>query len=147
MVQAGKDNPPELAPELVIADALPGNRRVVRGWMEEPPGGGDPVFTTETDTVALTFTPYAGLTGHMLSIYERMGGDWQRITLTAVADPAGGSSSTQIDFTVIKKPGEWMFYVESTIPENGGASAILRSSIAALEVREVAQPVTGGGSP
>ena len=99
------------------------------------------------DTLALTFTPYAGLTGHMLSVYERSGSSWQRIEHSAVADPPGGTPSTQINFTIIKKPGEWMFYVDSTIPENGGAAATLRSSIAALQVRQVTQAVSGGGTP
>lgn len=146
LIQAGKDTPPELPPELVFADPGPGNRRVVRGWLE-PVNGGDPEFITEADTVDLLFSPYAGLGGHMLSVFEKSGPDWLQIQSTAVPDPAPGDDTTTISFDVIRKPGQWMLYVESDIALDDIPPATLRSSVAALEVREVSAPVSGGDSP
>ncbi|MCP4308627.1 MAG: DUF4255 domain-containing protein [bacterium] len=133
-----------LPPELVYADPVPRNRRVVRGWLENG-NGGEPKFITEVDTVDLAFSPYEGLAGHMLSVFEKSGPDWVRIQNSAVADPGSGSASITLD--VVRRPGEWMIYVESEIAVDGIPPPTLRSNIAALEVREVANPVIGGGAP
>lgn len=146
LIQAGKDTPPELPPELRHAGASGSFRRIVHGWLEQP-NGGAPEFKTEADAIDLVFAPHDGLTGHSLSIYERQGNDWRRIDQTDLSGPPPSDDSIAITFPVIKQPGEWMFYVESDFPAAGEPTAILRSNIATLEVRQVSEPFTGGGSP
>lgn len=146
LVQAGKDTPPELPPELVFATPEPGNRKIVRGWLETTTGG-DVEFVTEAGTVDLRFSPYAGLTGHVLSVFEKSGPDWRQIRTAEVENPSPGDDSTTISFDVIRKPGQWMLYVESDIAVDDIPPATLRSSVAALEVKEVSGPVDGGGPP
>ena len=144
MIQAAKDNPPELPPELTFSGHPTGSRRVVRGWNDSGNGG---AFTTDADIVEIALTPYVGLGDHVLSVFERAGSSWEQIQKSAVADPIAGETSIVVNFDVIKKPGEWMFYVDSTLPAIDGSDETLRSNIAELQVVLVSEPVAGGGTP
>lgn len=144
MIEDAKDNPPELPPELVFSGQPAGSRRVVKGW-EDSSNGDD--FVTETDLIEIVFTPYSGLGDHVLAVFERTGSDWKQIRNSVVADPAAGEVSTVIGFVVIRKPGEWMFYVESTLSVIAGSPETLRSNIIELQVVRVSEPVAAGGSP
>lgn len=145
LIEEGKANLSELAPELSITNPPRGARISVRGWEEVPEGGHVPSFKTELDTVELTFTPYAGLTDHFLFVFERQGPSWRQAEKSAVAPLAPGETSKVVTFAVPKQQGEWMIYVESRLAGADGEKTIVRANVVSLSVVVVSEPVNGGG--
>ncbi len=135
-IEQGKATPPEFPPELSFAGTTPPHRRVVRFW---PASGGG--FDADATSVDLTYTPHAGLVGHMLHVYRQDGADWLLTETRSIAVP--GSGTATIPIAVVMAAGRWAFYVDAT--ETGAEiPATYRSATITLEVRALTQAPGGG---
>ncbi len=144
LIAEAKANQAELPPELLVTDPPAGDRIVLRGRTSIPEGGGAPVFTTERDTIDLTFTPYEGLAGHARFLFAKQGRSWRELEHADLPDFAP-ADSTVFQIAVPGEPGEWMVYVELQLADAGGEATIVRSNVVSLSVIDMSGPSANGG--